>query len=187
MDLLKKITINDTFWDTYQYQCDQIMRHFDVREDESMNETYENFKEMLHFSLGETLNKHKPTLTTLTSRLKTTPAIAQLRIKKNNLYRLMKQYTNPETKKLILDEIYTINNALKKRIRQERDTFQKEKMTEIEDLQRTDCRRMWQELKRMAGWTSKSKEKEIQGVLDDKQEEVFDEDAVKVWKNSFKN
>ena len=60
-------------------------------------------------------------------------------------------------------------------------------MIEIEDLQRTDCRRMWQELKRMAGWTFKSTEKEIQGVLDDKQQEVFDEDAVKVWENLLKN
>ena len=43
---------------------------------------------------------------------------------------------------------------------------------------------MCQELKRLAGWTIKTKE--IQGVLNDKQEEVWDEDALKVWENSFR-
>ena len=93
-------------------------------------------------------------------------------------------YSNPEIKGQILKEIYTVNNTLKTSIRHERNRFKKEQMKEIEDLQKTDCRRMWQELKRMAGWTTK--EKEIQGVLNENQEEVWEEDALKVWENSFR-
>ena len=81
-------------------------------------------------------------------------------------------------------EILKVNNTLKKSIRKQRDKFRKEQITEIEDLQQVDCRRMWQELKRLAGWTVKTKE--IQAVLNDNQEEVRDEEALKVWENSFR-
>ena len=133
---------------------------------------------MLHTSLSETLNKHRPLLTTLTARLKTNPDIINLRMRKNKLYRMKKDCSNPDNKKMIYEEIFKVNDTLKKRIRQERDKFRKEQITEIEDLQQTDCRRMWQELKRLAGWTGKTKE--IQAVLNDKQEEVCEE-ALKVF------
>jgi hypothetical protein len=120
----------------------------------------------------------------LTARLKTNTDILTLRRTKNHLYRLKKAYTNPEIRKLIIQQLYTINNTLKKKVRQEREKFRNDQMDEIENLKQTDCRRMWQELKRMAGWASK--EKEIQAVLDEKQEEVWDEEALKVWETSFK-
>jgi len=160
------------------------MTHFETPENSSLNDDYSFFRHLLHTSLAETLRKHKPLITTLTARLKTNNAIIALRIRKNHLYRMKTQYSNPETKKLIIEEIYTVNNALKKEIRQEREKFRKDQMAEIENLNQTDCRKMWQELKRMAGWTSK--EKEIQTVLDEKQEEVCDEAALKVWETSFK-
>jgi hypothetical protein len=97
---------------------------------------------------------------------------------------MKKDCSNPDNKKMICEEIFKVNNTLKKRIRKERDKFRKEQITEIEDLQQVDCRRMWQELKRLAGWTVKTKE--IQAVLNDNQEEVRDEEALKVWENSFR-
>ena len=75
MDLLKKITMKDTFWDAYEQECEQAARNFEITEENSMNQEYEKFKEMLHTSLNEALSKHKPTLTTLTARLKQTQTL----------------------------------------------------------------------------------------------------------------
>ena len=43
---------------------------------------------------------------------------------------------------------------------------------------------MWQELKRLAGWLRK--ENEILGVWNEEKREVWGEDALKVWENSFR-
>lgn len=184
MNLLKKVTLRDPFWKSYQRKSNSIMTHFELKEDSPIDEDYSYFRYLLHFSLFEALRTHKPLTTTLTARLKTNTDIITLRIRKNHLCRLKKHYPNPEIKRIFFEQIHTVNNALKVNIRREREKFRKDQMDELENLKQTDCRRMWQELKRMAGWNSK--EKEIQAVLDDKQEEVWDEEALKVWETSFK-
>ena len=128
MNLLKKVTLSDPFWNSYEHDCDNIMIQFETREENSIDEDYSNLREMIHMSLAETLNKHKPLVLTLTARLKTNQNILDLRMRKNHLYRMKKQYSNPEIKRLIIDEVIQVSNSLKKEIRQEREKFRKEQM-----------------------------------------------------------
>ena len=55
-------------------------------------------------------------------------------MRKNKLYRMKKDCSNPDNKKMICEEIFKVNNTLKKSIRKQRDKFRKEQITEIEDL-----------------------------------------------------
>ena len=127
MDLLKKITTRDSFWDTLELECNEIMTQFQTSEDSSIDEEYVKFRDLLQTALDQALTKGKPTLTTLTTRLKTNQNIVNLRIRKNHLYRIKKLYLNPENKQLLLGEILTVNNKLKKEIDKKERNFLRNK------------------------------------------------------------
>lgn len=81
------------------------------------------------------------------------------------------------------EELKLLNKELKKKNRQVIQTFKKERLEEIESLGKDDSRRMWWELKKLAGWSKREEAPEM--VLNLNGEEVRGPQALEAWKTSF--
>ena len=77
-----------------------------------------------------------------------------------------------------------VSSNLKRGNRKAVNKFKREQIEEIENLEIDDCRRMWKELKKLSGWTSKEKISET--VMNERKEEVSGEGVYEVWKEAFR-
>ena len=77
-----------------------------------------------------------------------------------------------------------MSRKLKRETRKAVNAFKREQVSEIESLETDDCRRMWKELKTLAGWRKKDDIPDT--VRNEKNEEVTGEGVLEVWKESFR-
>src|SRR6185437_4312717 len=67
----------------------------------------------------------------------------------------MKVELDQTRKREIQQEAKVVSRRLKRIVRKEVERYKKERVREIEDLKREDCRFMWKALKDLSGWTSR--------------------------------
>jgi len=101
--------------------------------------------------VSTSLKSTPPTRTVLKARLKADPRIVELRVNKSKLFRAIKAESDGEKRKPIKEELHRVSKKLKQRTRRAIESFKKEPAAEIESLEDDDCRRMWKELKTLAG------------------------------------
>jgi hypothetical protein len=155
MKILKTVMIQDVFWKVLEKNCLTHVGKYETTENLSLDEEYVKFKELLHTSLKETLRVCQPRRIFLSARLRSTPEIISLRVKKNKLVRQRKDEMSREERLKLTTRIHTLDRELKKRIRREREKWKTDQLEEIEQLKPEDCRRMWKELKTLSNWTTR--------------------------------
>ena len=185
MEFLKTVTRSDTiFWKALEAECDRELCEFVPLLTNTPDEDYVSLKTKLVTAVQNTLAHTKPSRTVLSARLKSNEQIAELRIRRNRLYRKIKKQTDKDRRMELKCEVQKLNQKLKQKVRKAINGFKREQVREIENLEVDDCRRMWKELKTLSGWTSK--EKISNSLFDEKKEEVCGERVLEVWKESFK-
>jgi hypothetical protein len=184
MQQLKTVTRTDPFWSVLKSKCERQFVEYKTKETSTIDEDYNEFKRQVEETVGKAIKEQKPIATTLKARLRSTQGIVTLRILKNRLYRDMKKEKDEERKKRLRLQTSKVNKQLKQRIREAIISFKCERVREIENLEREDCRRMWKELKELSGWRTKSSLPD--SVLDEKQREVSGDQISEVWKESFR-
>lgn len=183
MEILKTVTRVDGFWQSLESECKKSLAEFDTILGQTVNEDYETFKMKLTDAVSNALKNNKPSRTSLKARLKSDEVIVELRMEKSRLFRAMKAEDNVEKRQVIKEQLWKTNKKLKLRTRKAINEFKTEQVKEIERLEANDCRRMWKELKTLAGWESKDRLPET--VLDVKGHEVCGNEVAEVWKEAF--
>jgi hypothetical protein len=126
----------------------------------------------------------KPHKTILSQHIKSNPELAELRKRKSTLFCEVKAERESEKRKTLKREVSIVSTKLKRETRKVVNEFKRRQIREIENLESEDCRRMWKELKTLAGWTRK--EEISTTVTNEKKEEVCGEGVYEVWKESFR-
>jgi len=176
MKTVKSLSKWDSFWGVFEKKCEEHLSQFNTSEAGSLDADYDAFLSLLDKSLNEAVSIVKPTPATLNARLRSTPRINELRIQRNRLItRILKKEFNTASR--------LVNRQLQRAIRFEKDKFRQEQVREIETLNKRDCKRMWRELKKMAGW--RLKEQIPESVLNKQGQEVSGDEALTVWKEEF--
>ena len=184
MEFMKTVTRKDPFWKVLVAECSSHLSDFSTSPARTPDEEYETLKRKLSEAVTSTLEKCKPNRKLLKARLKSTPEITELRIQKNRLYREAKTEKEAARRVEIKVKAKKVNTKLKKRIRNEINSYKREQVKEIEDLEVDDCRRLWKELKALSGWTSKDSISDT--VMNEAKEEVSGEGVFEVWKESYR-
>jgi len=185
MKFLKAVTRGDkSFWEALKSECEKSLCDFVPINTRSPDEDYNIMKTKLIEAVQNTLKHTKPTETIFTASLKSNREIIELRIRKNQLFRKVRDEQDKEKRAALKVEVQKVNRNLKRKIRKAINEFKRAQVREIEYLEVDDCRRMWKELKALSGW--KNKDKLSETVLDEKKQEVCGEGVFEVWKESFR-
>jgi len=182
MKTVKSLSKWDSFWGVFEKKCEEHLSQFNTSEAGSLDADYDAFLS-LDKSLNEAVSIVKPTPATLNARLRSTPRINELRIQRNRLNNEKRKFHNEDLKKEFNTASRLVNRQLQRAIRFEKDKFRQEQVREIETLNKRDCKRMWRELKKMAGW--RLKEQIPESVLNKQGQEVSGDEALTVWKEEF--
>ena len=100
------------------------------------------------------------------------------------MFNKLKNEQEGESRKNLRKEMSRVSRNLKTQTRKAVNAFKREQVAEIESLEIDDCRRMWKELKKLAGWTKRDETTDT--VRNEKNEEVKGEGVLEVWKESFR-
>jgi hypothetical protein len=184
MERLKTVTRNDDFWKSLKQVCDQTLTDYSTIPGQSLDEDYETFKKKLTEAVELTFTLTKPHKTILSQHIKSNPELAELRKRKSTLFCEAKAERESEKRKTLKREVSRVSTKLKRETRKVVNEFKRRQIREIENLESEDCRRMWKELKTLAGWTRK--EEISTTVTNEKKEEVCGEGVYEVWKESFR-
>ena len=166
------------FWFRLYYECDRSLRQLGRWED--INLQYKHLAEKLETAVRNAIPFAKSR--SLQATLSKSEEIRQLRKRKKQVFEKIKSQEE-ETRQKAREELKLLNKELKKKNRQVIQTFKKERLEEIESLGKDDSRRMWWELKKLAGWSKREEAPEM--VLNLNGEEVRGPQALEAWKTAF--
>ena len=93
----------------------------------------------------------------------------------------MKVELDQARRKELQQEARVVSRKLKRLVRKEVERFKKERMREIEDLKREDCRFMWKALKDLSGWTSRDT---VSSTVLDERKKKSNAREYRVWSES---
>ena len=169
MEFLKAIPRSDPFWKALKEVCKKSLDPF-CESDAGIDADYDRFKTLLVEAVREANQVVKPMPSELIAKLKATTQFVEMRKRKNRLFRAVKAELDQARRKELQQEAKVVSRKLKRLVRKEVERFKKERVREIEDLKREDCRFMWKALKDLSGWTSRDTVSST--VLDEAKKEV---------------
>lgn len=184
MGVFKNITRKDPIWKVLESVCDKKFENYTIEKEQTVNEAYTALKSTITESVKETLEQAKPINVTLTAKLRKTPNIKFCRKRKRELFVKMLKEENVENRKRIKSELVKVGNKLKRLTNKAINAYKRERVKEIEDLEITDCKRMWKELKKLTEWSRKEEVSEV--MLNEKKQEISGEGVGEVWKEAFR-
>ncbi len=123
----------------------------------------------------------KPNPATLKARLRSNEEINELRIKRNKLQNEKRKYKSPEIRRELTQEIKKVRKLLSKKTKTMAIKYKEEKLREIEGMKKKECKRMWFELKKLAGWDTIEDTPQV--LLNEKGEEV--DGTLEIWRKAF--
>ena len=184
MEFLKIVKRSDPFWKSLEKECDNSLGDFNTIAGETLDKDYERFKVKLAEGLTNTLKYTQPHHKLLSSQLKSNYQVVRLRKQKSVMFEKIKKEKDVVKRLVLKKELTKVSNNLKRKTRKAINQFKRDQIEEIENLQVDDCRRMWKELKKLSGWSSK--EAISNTVLNERKEEVSGEGVYEVWKEAFR-
>jgi hypothetical protein len=174
----------DPFWKALAAACNSSLENFETKREQSIDDDCSRFKKQLIEALTGTLKHTKPLKITLNAKIKYNATIKELKKERQRLFCEVKRERERERREKLKQEVVRISKRLKQQTRKTINRHKREQTEEIEGLERDDCRRMWKELKDLAGWTSKEGISET--MFDEKKQEVSGEKVLEVWKEAFR-
>ena len=184
MSAFKNVTRKDPIWKVLESVSDKKFENYTVEKEQTVDEAYTTLRNTITEAVKETLEQAKPINITLTAKLRKTPNIKFCRKRKRELFVKMLKEEDVEKRKRIKAELARVGNKLRRITKKTINTYKRERVREIEELEVTDCKRMWRELKKLTEWSRKEEISEV--MLNEKKEVVNGEGVKEVWKEAFR-
>lgn len=185
-DMAKLKNVRDeNFWECFAEHCDGMLEDFEEKTDgnTSIDQDYKIFLDTMKTITQKSLEAHKPRPTTVKQAYKSDRETAILKKKKNRLFREMKANSNELERARLASQLQKALKKLKKRTRAVHDEFMRAKLNNIERMQNRDTKQMWKELKKLAGWKTKSSTPET--MFNEEGIEVKGDEVKDVWRRAF--